>query len=302
MISKLRSHLYSIYIAFTRYKSGFSYIWLRYFIAPQILKIQKVLEKPISDPDLSIHILFGHRDVCIAFWALASFYSISEHIGKLTLHDDGSLTSRDKELLQKSFPHARIVSKADLEETARQVLMKYPEVLNFFRTPFWQARKLLDTYLSVQGSHALIIDSDTLWFRNPSILMNAFVRKEQAAFMMSNAGTLCKMPFKDGSMLEDSRALLNSGIVFYDIASFSLERLEEYLSKIDIEKPHHFMEQAGFAYALSNPKELSPADYPIKGVLEKDAVMRHYTGPSRGKLFIRGIPFLLKHSLSHVFD
>jgi hypothetical protein len=231
--------------------------------------------------------------VLIAIWALASYYSVSSVVGALTIHDDGSLTQADRASISRLFPSARVLSQIDLRQKAEQTFGAQAHTLAFFMTKRWQARKLIDPYLSSERSRILLIDSDVLWFKDPPFL------KDTGTWMMSNAPWFCRMPFLDDTFLDDQRSLLNSGIVYFSKESFNLVTLEDYLVKTGA-KIHHFLEQAGYACALTGPKALPTALYAIKGVSESDAILRHYTGPSRAKLFFRGIPYLLSHSLAHV--
>ena len=298
-MKNLKSHLYYIYLSFTRYRKGFFYLWMRYVVAPRITRFKGILEKPVTHQNLSMHMLFGHRDVLSACWSLASFYQNSTMIGSLTVHNYGSLTNKDKDIVRRLFPLVRIVGADDLVQEAKKVFLNYPRIQEFFTTRLWQARKLIDPYLASKKETILMLDSDLLWFKNPQILNDHIVRSYNSALMMSNGPTLCKVPFKDGSELDDGRAKGNSGVVLFKKQSYDLERLEKYLRNVEL-VPHQFLEQAGYASAFTMVELLPESDYVIKGVEESNVVMRHYTSPSRAKFFLRGTSYLCKTSLSYV--
>lgn len=298
-MKNLKSHLYYIYLSFTRYRKGFFYLWMRYVVASRITRFKGVLEKPVTNDTLSMHILFGHRDVLIACWSLASFYQNSTLIGSLTVHNDGSLTEKDKSTIRRLFPSVRIVGADELTQEAKKVFLHYPRIQEFFKTPLWQARKLIDPYLASRKEIILMLDSDLLWFKHPHGLNDHIVRSYNSVLMMSNGSTLCKISFKDGSELDDARAKANSGVILFKKNTFDLERLEQYLNNVEL-VPHQFLEQAGYASAFTMVELLPENEYVIKGKAEDSVTMRHYTGPSRAKLFLRGIPYLCKTSLSYV--
>lgn len=296
-LATVRAHLSQIRIAFLRYRSGWQYLWMRYVIAPKIRRYPHSLEKAETTSELSMHVLTGHRDVTILLWALASYYAVSATIGSLTVHDDGSLTTEDTGDILRLFPSVKIVTKDSLRSRA-SLFSNYPHLVSFFETPFWQARKLLDPYLTATRPFILLLDTDVLWFCDPTFIATAVKEQKEVAYMMQN-NTPCPMPFLDGTQLDSQRSFLNSGIVFFHRDALKLPLLEEYLERTGVQK-HHFLEQAGYAFALEQVQPLSTTDYTIKGTSEADAIARHYTGPSRGKFYIRGLPYVLTHSLSHV--
>ncbi|MEK7063177.1 MAG: hypothetical protein AAB955_00630 [Patescibacteria group bacterium] len=276
--------------AFTYYRQGWLYLWIRLFIVPLIMRL--TIERDVTRTDLSVHMLFGSRDFMIALWSLASFYKVSTVRGQLFLHNDGSLTSAEISTLQRLFPHAQIIKKEDVVDRAATVFADYQRIHDFFATNMWQARKLLDPYLASNANTLLLLDSDVLWFKEPTFFNTA------NNIMMSN-GESCPMPFLDGTALAPPLSELNSGIVYFRKNSFNLTKLEEYLVRTGSRR-HHFLEQAGYAYSLEAVTVLPQQDYSIKGRNEDAVVARHYTGPSRVKFFTRGIPYLLAHSLSYV--
>ncbi len=84
-MKKIKREIFYIKLAFSLYgiRRGFFFLWQRYIVAPRILKSKKSFEKPITNGDLSIHMLTGHQDFLIALWSLASYYSVAQSIGKL---------------------------------------------------------------------------------------------------------------------------------------------------------------------------------------------------------------------------
>ena len=84
--------------AIFEYHRGLKYFYNRYFLAPNILKADKVLEGSINNENLSLHVLTHHQGLSMTLWSLASFYDKSGITGKLFIHDDGTLTEKDKKI------------------------------------------------------------------------------------------------------------------------------------------------------------------------------------------------------------
>lgn len=303
---RIKLELFYFKKAFCQYKKGFKYLYNRYFLAKKILKYKDILEKPVNNDDLSIHVLTSHRDLVILIWALASFYQVTEIIGQLFIHSDGSLTNKDKSLIEKFFPTAIIINPKDFLEKYLSDLDNYP-IIKRFRTrypEFFLLKKLIDPYFVSDKIWHWIIDSDLFWYKKSEIIEKEIISKGPSkSFMMvgrKGVGEPNYVYFIDGTKLNDKLVNLNSGIVFYAKENFDLERLSEYLEKIDIKnsKNKHFIEQAGYAYCLKELIGLPPEHYQIKEKVTENTVVRHYTNPKRPLLFIEGID-LLKIKILH---
>lgn len=284
-------HLFYIYIAFTRYKKGFLYIWMRYVIAPRIHRCKKTLEKPQTYENLSMHMLFGKRDFTMGLWSLASFYKNSKVIGKLFVHSDGSLGEKEKATVTRLFPSVVII---DAKETLKlhENFFKEHSVLKEFRETYtkFQSKKLLDPYLSSDREYLLILDSDMLWFNNPGEIEEVVKNKKDEALMMSDGdGDFAYVTFKNGEQLSEEVAAFNSGVTLFKKTQFDLKKVALYVDSIDY-LHSRFTDQACYASVLWPYLKMLPKDtYIIKGALHKDLVMRHYTSPSRAKFYTLGL-------------
>ncbi|MEN9389984.1 MAG: hypothetical protein RLZZ283_84, partial [Candidatus Parcubacteria bacterium] len=233
--------------AFVYYRQGFSYLYWRYVAAPRILRAG-VLERQITRDDLSVHMLFGTRDFLLALWSLASWYSASSVHGRLFLHSDGTLTAKDKAILRRLFPSHTCIDARDVVQSHGDFFKAHPTLLQF-RTEYkkFQAKKLLDPYLSSGARYRLLLDSDMLWFKNPIELWTALDAGLPRALMMDDgAGPHSYVVFKDGTRLSEEVAKFNSGITFYREDQFSVDALTAYINSIDW-KHAKFTDQAAYA-------------------------------------------------------
>lgn len=297
-IKKIKKNLRSLYKVFFVYKSGFSYLYYRYYIAPQIFK-EGSLERPVTNDRLSVHMLTSHQDALIATWSLASVYRHWSVIGKLTIHNDGTLTEKDIVRFRRNFPSARIVNVRDYLEVHGAKLDAYP-VLKKFREeyPRFQSKKLLDVYHESQGEMVLYLDSDMLWFKDPTEIVKAIESNaEDLSYVMScGVDTRVHVQFKDGSMTTDRVAECCSGVTLFNVKNYDLADVSAYVSKCDY-MHKKFTDQACFGSVLRHLEILPRETYFIKGIITDETILRHYTGPSREKFYYYGVNLLYKDIL-----
>src|SRR3989339_590734 len=249
-VNRLKLELFYLIKAFKYNKVGRAYLYYKYFFAPKILKSNKLFERPITDSNLSIHILTCHRDVVILLWSLATYYNVSNVIGELFIHDDGSLAESDKKSIKKFFPNSRIINDQVFLHQASHQLDRYPNIKEFRikNKKFVLLRKLIDPYFISDKKYRLIIDSDLLWFNHPGQIAEQFEAGCNQSLMMI-ADTSCPVYFEDGKKFPDNLAKFNSGIVLYRQDNFDLAKLESYLMALDMNNNdnRHFIEQAGYS-------------------------------------------------------
>jgi len=215
-------------------------------------------------------------------------------VGQLFIHSDGSLNSTDEDILKKFFPNAKIIVPGYLFEKYNLELNSYLIVRKFRIefTNYFLLKKLIDPYFVSDKKFRLIIDSDLLWLSSAKEISSAVIENKSQALMMKNNNS-CYIYFKSGKS-SDNLASFNSGIVLYNKIDFNLDKLSDYLSKIDIENKEnsHFIEQAGYAYCLNNLVSLPENLYSIKDKIDGKTVVKHYTSPRRPLFFIEGLEIL----------
>jgi hypothetical protein len=296
-MKEFRQTVRSIVKAFVQYKAGFKYLYYRYIVAPRIF-MNGSLEKPVTHENFSIHMLTSHQDFLIAMWSLGSFFATSKVIGHLTIHNDGTLTQEDQKVIQRLFPHARVVNVNNFLEEHASKLIAYPTLLDFRRTyKRFQSKKLLDVFFERQGDIILYLDSDLLWFKNSKEISEAVERgAQEVSYMMSNGSERVHVEFKDGTRTSDFIAECNSGATLFNVKNYDLQRLVSYIEKCDYLNKK-FTDQACFGTVLEHVEILPRDKYFIKGGITDETVMRHYTGPSREKFFFYGINKIYKDML-----
>ncbi len=298
---RLKLEFFYLRKAFFAYKNGWHYVYNRYFLAPKILNHAGVLERASNHNDLSVHVLTCHHDLVMLIWSLASFYQVMSIIGELYIHNDGTLNVRDKKILKKFFPSAKIIEPNEFFEKRNSELERCPLIKKIRDEcpEYVLLKKLLDPYLVSDKKHLLIIDSDLMWFKRPEEIEQEIQNGCLNSLMMSGAakdGQLNYVYYQDGTKLSADLAAFNSGIVLYRKENFNLEKLVNYLAKIDLAKPanKHFIEQAGYASCLENLKCLLEDKYVVKEMVDDKILVKHYTSPRRPLFYLEGLEKIKK--------
>lgn len=283
--------------AFRQYHDGWRYLRERYVSAPVRLRALKGIYHEGGDQsDVSLHVLSCHRDLVLLCYALMSLLNaMKRHVGVIMIHDDGSMTARDRGVLMQFFPQARMVSP-DAAKTAAEKMFARCNAIRRFRSmseQFFLMQKLTDPIACSPSSHIMVVDSDMLWFKTPDELHLALEQGVPHPLMMAN-NTESYVYFRDGSRLPDPLARLNSGIVLFRRGQFDRDQLESYLTRIDEKdrRNRHFIEQAGYASCLSGVQALPSGQYSIAEAVNEQTVAKHYTSVRRPLFYIEGLPHL----------
>jgi hypothetical protein len=288
-----------MYRAFFHYRKPWDYCYGRFVLGPGILELPRPISNGIINNAYSIHILSGHRDLTMLLWSLASWYRAVGESGRVYIHDDGTFTGTDKQILGRLLPQATIV---DCEEMGQKIVAalarSFPAAHHYRSLSFLDRRyifnlKLIDPFFAGGADVKLILDSDLLWFLKPEELLRSISSNHLPVFM----GGLGEMDFvfSDGSSLPKEISGINSGIVSYRRDQFNLKDLDEFYSHVDSRANPHFVEQAGYAYVLtrrSQPNFLPANKYQIKGPANPQTVMKHYTNPRREQFWFEGVKIL----------
>lgn len=292
---RLKKEIFFLRKAFFEFGQGFKYVKNRFFTINKILK-EKSLEKPVNNRDLSIHILTGNSDVKMMIWSLASFYRNFNQIGQLYIHSDGTVSEGNKKVIKNYFPGADIIDSNYFVKDYGQDLSDWPVIKKFREMPqYFLMKKLIDPYFVSDKKYRLIIDTDLIWYRQAKEVEEEIENGCQKSLVMKNSSPVY-VDFKQGR-LSDELALVNTGVVLYKKESFNFDKLTDYLNKLDGSSPknRHFIEQAGYASCLENLEILPDNRYIIKGKIEEDVAMKHYTSPRRPLFYTEGLDIIKKY-------
>jgi hypothetical protein len=211
------------------------------------------------------------------------------------IYDDGTLDGTCRDRLQRLFPTATIEPAAETTARLNQHLprSKFP-YLRRRREDYLPLRKLTDVHVGQTGWR-LFLDSDMLFFRTPTQLLNWLQAPQQPCTMQDVCNAY---GYSDGLMRElAGRAVpdrINSGVCGLRSESLDWERLEHWCRVLeDREGTHYFLEQALMAVLLANiPHDQASGEYVVKPsraeVEHPTQILHHYVSESKAWYFRQG--------------
>lgn len=285
-----------------------TYAYYRFLVRRRIRAAKRPLDLVPTDDAYSIHLLCSHQDVGMLLWAIASWCAQVPQTGQIYVHEDGTFTDEDRALIARVLPKVRIIDLAWATEQARTVwLTTFPNARR--QREAYQKYvfiiKLIDPLFVSSAPARLILDTDILWFAEPTELLSRlhehktpfmqFCALRRSASRDSEEGSMAGFTFTDGTQLDPSIHTLNSGIVGYHVEEYVLADLETFCGKIDFSTPFHFYEQVGYGWILSRHTMLSTLEadtYVIREPVQETTIARHYTGPRRDLFSSEGVRLL----------
>jgi hypothetical protein len=129
---------------------------------------------PAGQGEVEIHMLLHHKRVFEALWALYSFVFLAGQPFRIVIHDDGSLTVADRQLLQKVFPGVSFVGRIESDIALENYFQEQGlhRCANMRRNLIF-ARKLFDPVFFSKSKWILLMDSDVLFYRKPLEVLQA---------------------------------------------------------------------------------------------------------------------------------
>ncbi|MEO1180564.1 MAG: hypothetical protein AAFX51_06850 [Cyanobacteria bacterium J06636_28] len=287
-----------------KYEHGLTVAHYRDTVRPRILKT-----RPIDNTvgtDCEIHVLTSAKDWLNLMWALKSFYWASNRHYALCIHDDGTLTSKHRDIFQHHFPKARVIERKIADDFVLAGLSNHPRCLEF-RKNNHLAPKVFDFAAYLNSDRMLLLDSDILFFEEPTALLN---RIENPQYQLNTVNGDTASAFTvDPALVKKQCGFemverFNSGLGLIHKASINLDWIEEFLNLPNI--ICHFWRIEQTLYALFSSKfgaELLPSIYDVH--LEGDingAPSRHYVGTIRHLMYGEGIRYLVKQGILKELD
>lgn len=243
----------------------------------------------IASP-LQVHMLTGNK-----YWYQTSFclYSLCLHSGREVspvIHDDGTLTFEQIMALKATFPLLTVESREHAIAKLDNLLPRdqYPALRERWDN-YPHIRKLIDVHLGSEG-WKLVLDSDLLFHRNPSLLVEWLDKPEGPLFatdcMQSYGYSATLMQRLCGAPIPEK---VNVGICGLASESIDWSELESWVSTmIREERTNYYLEQALTAMLMSrhtHARRVPYSDYMTlpgkQEALAPKAVMHHYVADSK---------------------
>jgi hypothetical protein len=260
-------------------------------VRPRILQTPPV--EDTTEDRCEIHVLTSAGDWLNLVWALKSFYAASQRRYSLCIHDDGSLASSHFQTLSRHFPAARIIARSEADATVLPRLASFPRCLEFRRTNHL-APKLFDFAHYLQSERMLLVDSDVLFFAQPTELLRRIedenYRRNAVNRDVNSAYTVTTEAAQKCAKVELIERF-NSGLGLIHRDSLRLDWFEEFLGIPGIAGHFWRIEQTLFALCSSRfGAELLPAEYDVRlNGGANGCCVRHYVGAIRHLFYREGI-------------
>lgn len=248
---------------------------------------------------VEIHLLCHRGDHLCAIWALKTLYLTSGARWPAVVHLQDGATRAMIRRFRRHLPDARLIRQHEADGPVFDALQgKYPRLLEARRqSPFMM--KLIDPMIFAGAERIVILDSDVLFFREPSELRTHIEQAPEDMWLFQ------RDPVSTYNITESAAASelgirmperVNSGIAVVPRALVDFDLCERLLAHPDVSRPTGWIEQTLFALCAGvrgRVQYLSPS-YAIsleRGLDYATFTARHYAGPSRPLLTEEGMPY-----------
>ena len=134
--------------------------------------------------DAEVYLLACKRNLTVGILALKSLLRFSNDKLAVTVTTDGSLSARDRALVEHHIPNHRWLSWPNESVTDSHVFKDRPNLLEMYQSPFPFAPKLLHPFIHGRTHRVMTLDADTAFFKSPTSLENWWTGKDPASCFM----------------------------------------------------------------------------------------------------------------------
>lgn len=205
--------------------------------------------RPITtaEPDhalAEVFMLICRRDASIAIVALKSLLRFFPGQLAVTISDDGSLTSQQREQLFHHFPNARWLTRYEETAVIDRLDRDYPRVGALYRSPYHPICKLVYPILIPRVDRVIVLDPDTAFFQRPETIACWMGSEARDAYYLHDHQdeqvqvpsqvreafvSLAQHLEQTGPPWRLDRLLFNSGLLVYRPSQMNLAYANEYL-------------------------------------------------------------------------
>jgi hypothetical protein len=241
-----------------------------------------------------VHTLVCAKDVAMSLWSLRSFFAHSKRTPRVIVHDDGTLTEKHRALYAEHFGGVEVLDDRESSACMDELLRPWPTCRRFRRDPhFYCARKLFDFVFVARCDAVVMIDSDVLFFRKPTELLDHATRSSACFASDYQNAYSSTLPELESWRGEPILPCVNAGLLSVSAAAYRtrMDLVERYLAHAERAYPGvdvNRHEQTVHALLMSalNATRL-PDTYAISGAVDADTVSFHFVndGVSRARFF-----------------
>jgi len=280
---------------------------LRYAFAPWKLRasfakakhlgaIARAMPILAGEGEIEIHMLLHHKRVWEGLWALYSFANLAGQPFRMVIHDDGSLTGNDRNLIQDVFPSLNIIGKMESGEALERHFLEkgLARCLNL-RRRLVLARKLFDSVFLSRSEWIILMDSDVLFYHKPVEILQPY------NFYSVDNGYRYSFSASEMDELLGRKTIgrCNSGLIRIRRGQVDFEQIERWLSHpgfwTTVGSANYFAEQTLWAMVLTLAEARPlPETYRICAPEPEKFTYGHYCGGGywASLYYTRGLPYL----------
>jgi hypothetical protein len=286
-------------------REGWIQAWRRFGTQRKILKTHPV--RTAKSGPIEIRVLTWRRDWLNAIWALKSFYHYATVDYPLFIHD-GGLKPNQKEKLQYHFPDATLISEEEAEEKVVPLL----EERRLYRSIAYRrrnitTRKLFDFFLLSKADVVISVDSDIIFFKRPSELLDSERGKDSNLYHKDMQYSYTLKPDElEAAFGIRPISMIACGLSRVHRESVDFEKINLWLEHPKLFEDRWVTEQTLHALcATIYGAELLPDTYLVSTErgMSPELVCKHYPGFFRPLLYQEGMAHLVKMGfISHLVE
>jgi hypothetical protein len=259
-------------------------------------RIRDTVRLTYPEAGFSVHMLLCHRHVDMALWCLKSFSCLAELSPRIWIHDDGTLTETDVEVLREHLSRCTVISRGQSDQRMDEALEPYPYSRQMRQERgFPGALKLWDPWIYSTSDVIVLVDSDILFFQRPSELLDC-AKKGKACFMPDYQDAYAVDREEIGRYLHiEVLPKVNSGLLSLGREDYDLELIEKYFKLFSAPSTPFWQEQTAYALLMttSGARPLSDAYQISRQPLRAATVSHHFVNDgSRLRFLTRGVKTL----------
>jgi hypothetical protein len=245
---------------------------------------------------LPVYFLTGERYLYQTLFCIRSLSLASREKFRFILVDDGTFNQKLITIAKRLLPGAEIITAEMIAENLARVLpQQHFPVLNKKRGVYPHIRKLTDIHTIAGNRWKLVLDSDMLFWHNPSELIDWLKSADKQPLTLidcvqSYGYSIALMEKLCGKQISK---LLNVGAVGLESEAIDWEKLERWIQVLeDQEGTSYYLEQALTAMIIGGKDQIALGlpDYVVgPDDLEghnRQAKLHHYVDLSKKRYFI----------------
>jgi len=207
------------------------YLRVKYNKVLQIILISKTpAVSCVSHGRPEIHSLICHRDAYNYILMIKSLLRFYNDV-TVVVHDDGSLTKKDKDTIRKHVKNINIIDRDYADVKIDKILDHYPNCRRY-RDAYVNALQLFDYVLLCESNKIVSLDSDILFFKKPDTLID-WLRDGKNIIHFWEPEPRGTRAFLGKLHLDDCFAGVNIGLLCFFKDALNLDLVEQLLSKVE---------------------------------------------------------------------